>query len=125
MITTAYLVKEPSTNLLKLTNPVEALFWENQVDLRDKKEKPNVSKNDRERGFMSEKNIQLLANNNDLNNTPAVLSLDIADYNLLTIAGIKNKTRASFVNFRVNLDVGWQIKTPPNNFGSDFIIPVY
>jgi hypothetical protein len=123
--TTAFLVNEPSTNLLKITNPVEALFWENQVDIRDKKEKPNVSKNDRERGFMTDKNIIVVANNNDLANYPAFLSLNIADYNLLTISGIQNKIRAGFVNFNIALDVDWKIKQPPTNFGSDFTIPVW
>jgi hypothetical protein len=123
--TTAFLVNEPSTNLLKITNPVEALFWENQVDIRDKKEKPNVSKNDRERGFMTDKNIILVPNNNDLTNFPAFLSLNIGDYNLLTISGIKNKIRAGFVNFNIALDVDWKIKQPPTNFGSDFTIPAW
>jgi hypothetical protein len=123
--TTAFLVKEPSTNLLKITNPVEALFWENQVDIRDKKEKPTVSKNDRERGFMTDKNIILVANNNNPSTVPASLSMDIGDYNLLTVSGIKNKLKSNFVNFRIGLDVGWKIKIPPAIYSSDFTVPVY
>lgn len=118
--TTAYLVKEPSTNLLKITNPIESIFWDNAIDIRDKKEKPIVVKSDKEQGFITEKNI-ILVNNSVL---PFSTSA-IQDYNLLTFTGGIGKTRSNFTSFSINLEIGWTLKTTPIAFTADFTVPVY
>ncbi len=119
----AICVKEPTANLLAMTNPMENAFWTGQKAIKDFVEKPSQSKNlSRERGNFVSK-IKVVPNNTDTTKVGAIFAADPSQYNYISLSQLAN-TDVPLLNLKYNLE--WNQPTPLGTAaGIDFEAPIY